>query len=528
MLWYSFTRMWEKAITYTANKRKKLVRQRRSGSIDSSISDEGCLSYASKGLQVNYNWDFEFVQTLPKYQSIVCRHLAFAYLSLHDRKKSVHYGRAFASQRNISKSPLSKNEYDMYNFDARADQYHHFSIASNNLGLQLHALASQMRDNQTRYFGLRSDCHAMAMVLRCKRDRKGGRFVVKFYDPNNTLQHRRLVFENRDDMKRIGFAHLLTQDRIKEYFTDHRFALLAEYINPSQPSEHQPENPIVFDHELTTQSAKSLLFNAMITGNVATLKTALAYFSSLRVSKLKKLKLYQSTGCEGCLPLFVALDWGFAEAIKVYLDAIFALGLTTKQLLPVLKAVGNNFAEGGDDIMPGFYKAMLYGQLNAARVYMKMVLSCPLSDADKVNLIRAQCGSETGLLAAMESGHAELVRVYLNAIRLSTLSPACKFDAYDIGSVGCEDSLVVTEKNSRACMVYLQFCAAGSSFGFAEVLDCMPIKRGRRVLRRLAVREGLLLSSNQAASLLFPTYGKRRHGEFVEVNKVLRPKMPSC
>ncbi|AEE87498.1 hypothetical protein FNFX1_1112 [Francisella cf. novicida Fx1] len=108
-----------------------------------------------------------------------------------------------------------------------------------------------------------------------------------------------------------------------------------------------------------------------------------------------------------CNLLCLALQDGYVEAIKVYIDAISNLsGINKQQLLAAKKK---------NDGAPGLCLALQNGHSEAIKVYIEGISN--LSGINKQELLAAKKQNGTpGLFMALQEGHSEAIKVYIEGI----------------------------------------------------------------------------------------------------------------
>ena len=158
-------------------------------------------------------------------QKIFCRQLAF-YQLMHEAT----YQEELSSPNTMSNVAfLANNEYDKQNIKLRADQYYICGLS--NLGRQLHEIVTNtITTKNTIFIMFYSKTHAMAITIQRKPQ---GMLALKFYDPNLTQTHKRLLFENSDNLIKLQIEDLFYEPSLlKTYFHNTQNATLAVYNDP--------------------------------------------------------------------------------------------------------------------------------------------------------------------------------------------------------------------------------------------------------------------------------------------------------
>lgn len=149
-------------------------------------------------------------------------------------------------------------------------------------------------------------------------------------------------------------------------------------------------------------------------------ETANIYIDAILNSNLPledKVMLLSAKTSEGFPGLFVALQLGQTDAVKIYLSKVLGssdIGNTDKmQLLTAMSAAG----------FPGLVIAFAYNNVETANIYIDAILNSNLPKEDKVTLLAAKTSEGLpGLSVALDSGYTDLVDVFLKSVLKSNLS----------------------------------------------------------------------------------------------------------
>jgi hypothetical protein len=115
--------------------------------------------------------------------------------------------------------------------------------------IKLHSIAAGLKgESQQALYYLFSSNHSMGISVnkKTKAGKNGGAtyYTIKFYDPNKTSQHKRIVLPNLDSIRQVTIEHLLDAAFINDYnFNEHDIMLASfEQQTPGQkPSLDYPE-----------------------------------------------------------------------------------------------------------------------------------------------------------------------------------------------------------------------------------------------------------------------------------------------
>src|ERR1700677_2469582 len=79
-----------------------------------------------------------------------------------------------------------------------------------------------------------SENHAMSFVVERKKTQKADHFVIKFFDPNLTLNYKRVVLKNLNSFNDLKFEELTPFPTTykEDYFENIKSGILAVYNDP--------------------------------------------------------------------------------------------------------------------------------------------------------------------------------------------------------------------------------------------------------------------------------------------------------
>ena len=176
---------------------------------------------------------------------VLCRHLAFSFLFLHQQKK---YGQVFETEESMrADEKLRTNFYDKSRAQYRADRYLWLNLqdsqSPNSLGAVLYRLFEEISSGGKTKIQLFSEVHAMSFVLNKKPDGTGQfRYSVLFYDPNDTLAHIRFFSKNIEDVKYLSLEDFLGAFLQESYFPKLKSGVFMIYDNPDLLTPEKKES----------------------------------------------------------------------------------------------------------------------------------------------------------------------------------------------------------------------------------------------------------------------------------------------
>jgi ankyrin repeat protein len=172
-------------------------------------------------------------------KQIVCRHLSGNIVNSirADGRVMKDYHDIYASSKEIAKvTYLKENHYDTKRIAYNSTYYNIFDL--NTLGATLSKVAGVLKGSEETSLLFDSENHTMAFTVIRKEAVDGPQYIIKFYDPNKTDNHTRIICNSLDDMKNLSINHLLKDASIKSYFQSHKYVALfspKQRVNAEEP-----------------------------------------------------------------------------------------------------------------------------------------------------------------------------------------------------------------------------------------------------------------------------------------------------
>ena len=167
---------------------------------------------------------------------ILCRHLAYAFIS-NDQV----YHAPLANLQLTIPTTLDTNIFDTQHIMHRSNHLSAFRIE--NLGEALYTKCTGMQPGDHKHMLFASENHLMGITVHYKAP---GYVVLKFYNPNNTTVHTRVVMRDVDALKLLKIEHFLSSEDVSATFPQLKGATLATYDFPND-IEHLPPQHAAFD-----------------------------------------------------------------------------------------------------------------------------------------------------------------------------------------------------------------------------------------------------------------------------------------
>ncbi len=163
-------------------------------------------------------------------EEIRCRHLSWAWLLDQKTADQTHpYRKQFASQEGVLSNPyLKEGAFDTQNISLHADSYHALPVIHDNaLGLALSHACQDLAVGGEKKFLFATENHMMAFKIKLK-EKDGLRYYsIKFYDPNRTLVHTRVIAKNIYNLSQLRLDSLLPPDYIDTYCPSMQMGVLC-------------------------------------------------------------------------------------------------------------------------------------------------------------------------------------------------------------------------------------------------------------------------------------------------------------
>lgn len=446
----------------------------------------------------NMNGAARFPNGPSKEDEIVCRHLALLYLKMFGRTQTdkVDFS-PFASVETIAKQmpPDADEQYRLFTSTAKEN----YLIDNDGFGKFLAEQFASMANNEEtlKKMLLRSTSHAMAVVLKIKTGDDGKKeYVVLFYDPNSTTNHRRFCTDDPDKLKQQALVSYLPDE--KYYYPQQScvslISIFDENAGANAPATRTLSNlcreitPMLIWHLLQGRYAK-----ALEDWQPSILRYLQAHPQAVQQDPLMNL-------------LAMALQEGHTETIRAY-GQLLALvpGPQMATRLPELLAAKNHYG------VSGLHMVLQEGHAEAIQAYGEM-LAALIPETHRATvlpeLLAAQRkGGVSGLSMAVQKGHAKAIRAYSKV--LAALIPETQRAAV------LPELLAVRNRDSALglCMA-LQQGHADTIRAYGELLALIPEAQRATVLAELlAARDedgvpGLYLAVQNSHAEAIRAYGE--------------------
>ena len=381
------------------------------------------ISYFSKGPIKDLNGK-------SKEPLIECRHLAYWWI----KQDKLKYDKINTLKKLQNCKEIPSEE--VYNrevlFDGCASEVVYFDLPR--FPEALHEIASGLKECEKKRWHLESTDHSMALSIKCRNNR----IVIKYYDPNDTLRHKKIVVKSLSNLKRLT-SDVFWDDQNKDWYfkeknkvgclisTDrkaHRDKCQVTCMaNPSETLRyhllnqgHYGHRKALIDNDQIDLSAKrydgvSGFFVALQNGNSEAVKDFMQkVLASSDLSAEQKKELLAAKETNGTSGFFMALQEGFSETVKIFLEGVLASDLSDEQKKELLAGKDQSGAQG-------LFMALQKGHSKTVEIFLKLVLASDLSEEQKVELLAAKDEYDRfGFYMALPNGHSKTVEIFLKVV----------------------------------------------------------------------------------------------------------------
>ena len=390
----------EGAVETKLNQLSKEKRNFKSIMLD---NNKEAISYFSKGDKINLNCEVGRNRD-EGYELVMCRHLSEAYLThVFGRGKNkfapVSSKYAIKTNNRIVDDKALHAKYDDVCFkEALYFDQDSFSEALANIAGDVFSLP----EGREKQFTFATAFHAMAIRVRKAKDG----IVVYFYDPNDTARHKKIVVSRPEDVKKLPIDAFINKNDLNAYFG--KADSFACFLSADTVKKRDKASVNVFG-----KLNDSLLYLLLTNGHYGHKNApALSENTSAHRGYLGK-DIYA---------LEMACISGKSEAVRSYLDDLFASGMSSRNIMNVLSPFESD--------TPGPHLAIKDGKANIAQVYFDAVLKSKLKPSEKKDLLylKSKPAGSIAVSRALEKGHISVGKAFFDSVLNSSLNESEKRD----------------------------------------------------------------------------------------------------
>jgi hypothetical protein len=248
---------------------------------------------------------------------------------------------------------LKNNTHDQEKVRFNSSYYHFFNL--DELGVQLEGIAKTLKTNEKTSLLFNAENHLMAFDIQKKSVRDGPPvYIIKFYDPNITDKHIRIVCEDLLMLKKLSIHDLMSEAQSDAYFPKIKSAF---FYSPKQCIGNEKPEIVVDEDNPPDGSLCYFLEMGLLQHHQEVIKQLI---DSTTLSSKQKLNALNAKKADGMSGLCIALQNDHIDTIKCYMDSILESSIKSSNKVRLLAAKN----KAG---YPVLYPALLY------------CLKCPLT-----------------------------------------------------------------------------------------------------------------------------------------------------
>ena len=347
---------------------------------------------------------------------IWCRHIASYWSDFFCSNSGKIDYKTFSSAQLLSKSIVINENTGTNNINGDV-----YFVENESWGRVIYNIFLQMeKENKACLsLGIHSPGHQMALGMKIKKD-KEDKFVINFYDPNQTATHQRVFFcaKNIIDARKLTAYDFLSEPCLKCY------GLKEEILSLFVDRTTSIENNNVSIKKLPDNPLQSVVVNfAMGAGLSEVIKNVYNDTRFVELTKSQMETLCEAKNVNGDPGLLLALQNGNENEIDEYGILIKKSNINKEKLTHILSA------RTLDRAIPGLYQALQNGHAQAIKNYGKLVLDVIDKNRDLEYLFSAfKCEPHApnkytpGLFAAFKNSHSDAIQAYCDVLKNSNLT----------------------------------------------------------------------------------------------------------
>jgi hypothetical protein len=379
---------------YVNNKISKLKLNNRSYNYKKSI-----LCYYSKGNYIDLNNKvIGFSENKPLYKSLIsCSDLSFAYIK--NKKPAQEYFNSIDTKEKLQQNPFfMQAQYDIdkktnickfaYYFDSDTVHIILLKLVEKNWGDASY---------QEKFFFL-SFNHLMALKIKNKNDKTT---VIYFYDPNDTIRHKKYVISNLNDTLNLTIEEIFSNKQLTTYFT----------VSEPYAAIYSHRNIAFYDVTITSSISPTLFTKICSLGH--------SFLLNLEDHIIKEDKYrYYVEQTNGYPVIFLLFAYNYTQCLKkIMLDILYSNDFSINEQVYLLEAEKLS-------VCTGFSVAIFYNNIEIVNLYIELILTSNLPSEYKIQLL-APIKTDNiypGVSMAFYLDLSEIVEVFFESIINSSLN----------------------------------------------------------------------------------------------------------
>ena len=374
-----------------------------------TILNNHTLIYYSPG---NRNIELNCVVDDYKGEKIRCILLAYNYLvqeSMYHKSgnKILQNGICIKPGIHMTEEAI-KNNYELYNniYDAYGIKYtaeSYYIVTFDNFGICLKNIfmsyVLNVDVNRGIYLILRSENHGMALTLRIKTN--PSRYVITFYNPNETAVHKRIVLSNLQDIDLLSINDIMSLEEINEVFPQMKTFMFEVYPLPNyvpQIREAYLQKSIFYD--FSNNDISENLYYALSFNNVSDVqKFTNSILNDLDLSEQEKVDILLYKTHDGFSGFYVAFTDGLSDIVSQFTNLVLASKLTSNNKVKILQA---------ECQITGLSVAFEMCCVNTIFEFTRLILNSTLDRFQKVQILQTNLLDVNRLAVAFNRGQTDI------------------------------------------------------------------------------------------------------------------------
>ena len=324
---------------------------------------------------------------------IKCRHLAYWWL----KQDKPNYEQ-IRSLKKLEKCPSILNDEALdkeFYLNGCSSDAVYFNLS--NFPKALERILARLNQGKEKKYFLMSTNHAMGLCIK----KRAKDIVLKFYDPNDTLRHKRIAARSAEELCCLKTKDLLNSIRnLKSYFPDSEQVGCLLSLDKKQDRDE-------CNVSCLANTSEALIYLLLSFGH---------YGHSKAVINHNKNHCLTARSKQGIPGFFMALQDGHSQAVEAFMNRVLSSRLSKREkekLLAAKDCYGT----------PAFFMALENEHVKAVVAFMTHVLSSDLSDQQKIILLM---GKKTNgiprVLARLYNRHQGLLNTYLDKLLASSIA----------------------------------------------------------------------------------------------------------
>lgn len=317
-------------------------------------------------------------------KSIVCRHMAMYVMQLSMK----NYHDDLSSKESIeSIEYFYNNHYDKQNLDLIGREYYFFDYDT--FSSMMREILQTLDVGDQKNFLFLNKKHAMAISI----SKKPNYLVIKFYEPNKSDKHLRLIFSHSFDINHMSLDMFMLPHHIKSYLIKISMLVLIDY-----------KSTLDRNVKIFTSKSQDVIKHLVSYDLADQLSEYFRESGQINLGPLMPLEL------DEVHELHFALQDNFYRIIEIYFNKILEESISEQSKLRLFSAKNH-------ERTPGLWMAYQAGHDQSITAFVRCVLASTFTDDQKLNLILAKdARGQSGFTIALRQRHYTAITSVLGIV----------------------------------------------------------------------------------------------------------------